>query len=142
MSYCSCTSNFTLDEEEYSVSTNERWFLWAIAVAQVAENHGDKLSLTSYLRWGIHTSIPTKNHFQQYSVAKALDLQISVNETSLAWSHKPMQIQMRTVISWKGASPFEFEGKSVETEKTTWPKFLYTGNATVEHKLRSTVNKK
>ena len=38
--------------------------------------------------------------------------------------------------------PFEFEGKWGETEKTAWPKFLNTGNATVEHKLRSTVNKK
>ena len=122
MSYFSCTSNFTLDEE-YSVGTNERWFLWAIVVAQVAENHEDKLSLTSYLRWEIHISIPTKNHFQQYSVAKALGLQISVNETSLAWSHKPMPIQTRTVISWKGACLLNLKESEGKLRKQHDPNF-------------------
>ena len=37
----------------------------------------------------------------------------------------------------KGASLFEFEGKSMETETTTRPKFTKRGKATVEQILGS-----
>ena len=31
----------------------KKWFLWTMAAAQSAENHGDEWGLTWYLRWGI-----------------------------------------------------------------------------------------
>ena len=41
-------------------------------------------------------------------------------------------ISMRRI---KGASPFEFTQKSMETETTTWSKFTNRGKAIVEQKL-------
>ena len=40
----------------------KKWFLWTVAAAQPAENHGDQWGLTWYLQWRICTSIPTWNH--------------------------------------------------------------------------------
>ena len=35
----------------------KKWFLWTMAAAQAAENHGDEWDLTWYFLWGIYTSI-------------------------------------------------------------------------------------
>ena len=35
-----------------------------MAAAQATKNHGDEWCLSWYLRWGIHTSIPTWTHSQ------------------------------------------------------------------------------
>ena len=40
-------------------------------------------------------------------------------------------------MQWNGASCFEFDGKSMETETTTWSEFLNGGKATVEQILAS-----
>ena len=36
----------------------KKWFLWTMAAAEAAENHGNEWGLTWYLWWGIYTSIP------------------------------------------------------------------------------------
>ena len=46
------------------VQMKKKWFLWTMAVAQAAENHGDDWGLTWYLQWGIYTSILTLTHSQ------------------------------------------------------------------------------
>ena len=38
-------------------------------------------------------------------------------------------------MRWNGASRFEFDGKSMETETTTWSEFLDGGKAIVEQIL-------
>ena len=70
---------FTLDSEDlFSWYKQKKWFLWAMAAAQVAENHGDEWGLTWYLQWGIYTSIPTWTHSQSSPAAvEALSLKIS-----------------------------------------------------------------
>ena len=40
-------------------------------------------------------------------------------------------------MRWNGASRFEFDGKSMETEATTWSEFLDGGKAIVEQILAS-----
>ena len=70
----------------------EKWFLWTMAAAQAAENHGDEWGLTLYLRWGIYTSIRTWIHSQKSQVAaKALSLKMPSHGTSLKWSQRPSQ---------------------------------------------------
>ena len=62
--------NFTRDSEDLFCSYNQtKWFLWATAAAQTAENYGDEWGLTWYLRWGIYTSIPTWIHTQNLLAA-------------------------------------------------------------------------
>ena len=57
--------NFTLEAEDLSFwYKRKKWFLWTMAAAQAAENHGDEWGLTWYLQWGIYTSIPTWTHSQ------------------------------------------------------------------------------
>ena len=52
--------NFTLDSEDlFCWYKWKKWFPWAMAVAQAAENHWDEWGLAWYLRWAIRTSIPT-----------------------------------------------------------------------------------
>ena len=40
-------------------------------------------------------------------------------------------------MQWNGASCYEFDGKSMETETTTWPEFPNGGKASVEQILAS-----
>ena len=40
-------------------------------------------------------------------------------------------------MRWNGASRCEFDGKSIETETTTWSEFFNGGKATVEQILAS-----
>ena len=40
-------------------------------------------------------------------------------------------------MRWNGASRFEFDGNSMETEATTWSEFLDGGKAIVEQILAS-----
>ena len=58
--------NFTLDSDLFFSCKRKKWFLWIIAAAQAAENHGDECGLTWYLRWGIYTSIPTWTYSEIY----------------------------------------------------------------------------
>ena len=61
-------------------------FLWAMAAAQVPENHGDERGLTWDLRWRIYTSIPNWTHLQNSLAAvEALSLKI------FKWSQRPSQ---------------------------------------------------
>ena len=84
-------SNFTLDSEDLFCSYKQKkWFLWTMAAAQAAENHGDEWGLTWYLQWGIYKSIPTWTHSQNSpATAEALRVKISSNGTSLKWSRRP-----------------------------------------------------
>ena len=77
--------NFTLDIEDlFCWYKQKTWFLWTMAAAQTAENHGDEWGLTWYLRWGIYTSIPIWTHSQNsLAAAEALSLKISSHGTSL-----------------------------------------------------------
>ena len=85
--------NFTLDSEDLSFwYKQKKWYLWIMAAAQVAENHGDKWDLTWYFWWGNYTSIPTRTHSQNpLAAADALNLKISSHGTSLKWSWRPTQ---------------------------------------------------
>ena len=48
--------NFTLELEDLSFWYKlKKWFLWTIAAAEAAENHGDQWGLTWYFLWGIYT---------------------------------------------------------------------------------------
>ena len=40
-------------------------------------------------------------------------------------------------MQWNGASSYEFDGKSMKTERATWSEFLNGGKATVEQILAS-----
>ena len=65
----------------------KNWFLWAMAAAKAAENHGDRWNLTWYLQWGIYTSILIWTHSQNsLAAAEVLGLKISPNGTSIKWS--------------------------------------------------------
>ena len=83
--------NFTLQSEDLSFwYKQKKWFLWTMAAAQAAENHGDEWSLTWYFLWGIYASIPTWTHSQNsLAAAEAPSLKISSHGTSLKWSQKP-----------------------------------------------------
>ena len=84
---------FTLDSEDlFCWYKRKKWFLWALAAAQVPENHGDEWGLTWYLRSGIYTSIPTWIHLQNSLAAvQALSLKIYSHGKSLKWSQRPSQ---------------------------------------------------
>ena len=77
--------NFTLESEDLSFwYKRKKWFLWTMAAAQAAENHGDEWDLTWYFLWGIYTSIPTWTYSQNSLPAtEAPSLKISSHETSL-----------------------------------------------------------
>ena len=76
--------NFTLESEDLSFwYKRKKWFLWTMAAAQAAENHGDEWGLTWYLQWGIYTSIPTWTHSQNsLAAAEALSWKMSSHGTS------------------------------------------------------------
>ena len=45
--------NFTLDPEDlFFWYKRKKWFLWTMAAAQAAKNHGDEWGLRCYLPWG------------------------------------------------------------------------------------------
>ena len=70
----------------------KKWFLWTMAAAQGAENHGDEWGLTWYFLWEIYTSVPTWTHSQNsLAAAEAPSLKISSHGTSLKWSWRPSQ---------------------------------------------------
>ena len=55
--------NFTLESQDLSFWYKQKtWFLWTMAAAQEAENHGGEWGLNWYFLWGIYTSIPTRTH--------------------------------------------------------------------------------
>ena len=85
--------NFTLDSEDlFCWYKRKKWFLWTMAAAQAAENHGDEWGLTWYLRWGIYTSIPTWIHSQNsLAAAEAVSLKISFYGTSNDHEERPNQ---------------------------------------------------
>ena len=77
--------NFNLDSEDlFYWYKRKTWFLWAMGATQAVENHGDEWGLTWYLRWGIHTSIPTWTHSQNSrATVEARSLKLFSHETSL-----------------------------------------------------------
>ena len=77
----------------------KKWFLWAMAAAQAAENHVDERCLTWYLWWERYTSISTGTNSQNsLAAAEALILKILSHGTSLKWSQRPFST--RIVISY------------------------------------------
>ena len=74
--------NFILDSKDlFCWYKQKKWFLWTMAAAKAAENHGDEWGLTWHLQWGIYTSIPTLTHSQNsLAAAEALSLKISSHE--------------------------------------------------------------
>ena len=71
--------NFTLKSEDLSFwYKRKKWFLWTMAAAQAAENHGDEWGLTWYLWWGIYTSIPVWANSQNSQAAEALSLILQI----------------------------------------------------------------
>ena len=85
--------NCTLESEDLSFwYKRKKWFLWTVAAAQEAENHGDEWGLTQYFLWGIYTSIPTRIHSQNsLAAAEAPSLKIFSHGTSFKWSRRPSQ---------------------------------------------------
>ena len=85
--------NFTLESEDFSLwYKRKKWFLWTMAAAQAAENHGDEWDLTWYFLWGIYTPIPTWTHSQNsLASAEAPGLKINSHGTFLKWSQRPSQ---------------------------------------------------
>ena len=85
--------NFTLESEDSSFwYKRKKWFLWSMAAAQEAENHGDEWGLTWYFLCGIYTSIPTRTHSQNsLAAAEAPSLKISSHRTCFKWSQRPSQ---------------------------------------------------
>ena len=85
--------NFTLESKNVSLWCKQNnWFLWTMAAAQAAENHGDEWVLIWYFLWGIYTSIPTWTHPQNLlAAAEAPSWKISSYGTSLKWSQRPSQ---------------------------------------------------
>ena len=56
----------------------KKWFIWTMAAAKEAENHGNEWGLTWYFQWGIYTSIPTWTHSQNsLAAAESPSLKIS-----------------------------------------------------------------
>ena len=62
--------NLTLDSDLLCCYKQTKWFLWTLAAAQVAENHGHEWSLTWYLRSGIYTFRPWNNH-QSFDIGRS-----------------------------------------------------------------------
>ena len=52
--------NFTLNSKIYSVGKNKKRFIWTMAAAKAAENHGVEWDLTWYLQWGSDTNFKLK----------------------------------------------------------------------------------
>ena len=103
-------------------------------------NHGDEWGLTWYLGWGIYTSIPTWIHSQMsLALAETPSLKISSHGTFLKWSWRQSQSAQgqSQAMQWNGASCCEFDGRSMETETTTWSEFHSGGKAIVEQILVS-----
>ena len=68
----------------------KKWFLWTMAAAQIAENHGDVWGLTWYLPWELYTSIASWAHSQKsLTTVKEPSLRISSHGSSLKWSLRP-----------------------------------------------------
>ena len=71
---------------------SNKWFQWDMAIAQAVEKHGNETDLTSYLPWGIYTSVPTWTHWQNPEPAvKGHRLNIASHGGSLGWSQRPSQ---------------------------------------------------
>ena len=78
--------NFILDAEDLFLwYKQKKWFLWALASAQLAENHGDEWGLTWYLWRGMYTSIPV------WTTYKIQFQQQKYHGTSLDWEDHPNQ---------------------------------------------------
>ena len=108
--------NFTLDlEEVFCWLKRKKCFLWTMATAQSAENHGDEWGLTWYIWWEIYTSIPVWNYSpNSLAAAEALSLKIFSHATSLKSSQRPSQSAWWWTVRWNRASRFEFDGKLIK----------------------------
>ena len=70
---------------------------------------------------------------------EAPSLNISSHGTSLKWTQRLCQFTEKQsgMLQWKGAFPFEFEGKSIKTETKTWLELPHGEKATIEQTLAS-----
>ena len=83
--------DFTLNSEDVSFFyKRKKWFLWTMATAQIAENHGGVWGLTWYLPWELFISIASWAHSQKsLTTVKEPSLRISSHGRSLKWSLRP-----------------------------------------------------
>ena len=81
-----------------------------------------------------YISIPTWTHS---------DNSIGVADLS-KWSRRPSQSTRESsqAMRWNGATPNEFDGKSIETETTTWLEFSNRGKAIVEQTFEQIASEK
>ena len=131
---------FTLDSEDLSIWYKQKWFLWAMAAAQAAENHGYEWCLSWYFWCGIYTSIPnwTQSQNSLAAAAEALSLRYSPME-DLSNNHKDHPNQHKNslkAMQWSKVFCCEYDGTSKETE-TAWSEFPNGGKAIVEQILVS-----
>ena len=69
------------------------------------------------------SSIPTWNHSQKSLAAEeALNWKISCHGIFFKWSRRGFEfVQEKSwAMRWKETSHFEFDGKSMETQTSTW----------------------
>ena len=112
----------------FSWYKRKKWFLWAMVAAQTAENYGDWWGLTWYLRWMMYTPIPPWTYTKNSDVILRNIPQLIV---------KTVLISTSLVISCSMASPFEFDGKSMEIETAAWSEFRNEGKVILEQILVS-----
>ena len=111
---------FILESENLSFWYKwKKWFLWTMAAAQAAENHGDAWCLTCYFLSEIYTSIPTWTQSPNSVAAEAPILKDILPSNLSQMITKTIPISLRIVISYVMSIHCEFDGKSMETETTT-----------------------
>ena len=131
--------NFTLDSKEFCWYKWKKWFLFTMAAAQAAENHGNEWGLTWYLWWERYTSTLTWTHSQNsLPAAETLSLKISSHIISLKWSPRPSQSAW-VVISYvmESGIPLWVWQRVNGNWETTWSDFPNGGKAIVEQILAS-----
>ena len=111
---------------------------------EISMSYGSSTSSWKPCRWTmldlilmmreIYINSTWTNSQNSLAAAEALILKILSHGTSLKWSQRPFS--MRIVISYWWNS-FEFNRKSMETETTTWSKFLNEEKPIVEQILAS-----
>ena len=108
----------------------KKWFLWTMAAAQAAENHGDEWWDLTWYFWQGNSN---QNPLTKFSSSSSRSTEF---KDILPWNisqiiTKTIPISMRIVISYEMqlGIPLWIFGKSMETETTTWSEFSSGGKA-------------
>ena len=132
--------NFTLDSEDLSFwYKQKKWFLWTMAAAQAAENHGDEWCLTWYLTMRDIYINSNLNSLSKFTSSRSTEFKDILPWNISQMITKTIPISTRIVIrhAMKQGIRCEYNGKSMETETITWSKFPNRGTAIVEQILVS-----